>query len=327
MACVSVRVLTRKRRHRRPRRAPASASSSEPSADPAISGMPSRTTRFSPTEKFAVEAELPGRRDVGACGARPPPPLCAVDADRAGAALEPGEGAQQFARARSLRPPSARRSRRGRAVEVDGIELASPCDQFETRKISRSARRRQPSAAFPACSAAGADDELLGDRLLGQLAPSMIVRTRPSRMTATRAACATRSPSRWVTRSTIRPFAGELVHLAEELVRLLVGQRRVGLVEEEDAGVAGDRAGDLGALLGGERAVAEEPVARDGAMPSASITPASASAEPRPPGARPLAPDQHVLGDGEVREELRLLVDDRDRVPVDGRATTAGRRG
>ena len=71
------------------------------------------------------------------------------------------------------------------------------------------------------------------------------------------------------------PFAGELVHLAEELVRLLVGQRRVGLVEQEDARVAGDGAGDLGPLLGGERAVREErPASR--AMPSACITPASA---------------------------------------------------
>src|SRR5690606_12434040 len=40
--------------------------------------------------------------------------------------------------------------------------------------------------------------------------------------------------------------------------------------------------------------------------------------EARPEGARAFPADQHVLGDGEIREELRLLVDDRDLVPVYG---------
>ena len=92
----------------------------------------------------------------------------------------------------------------------------------------------------------------------------------------------------------MRPVAGELVHLAEQLVRFLVGQRRVGLVEEEDARVAGDGARDLGALLGGERAVAEELV---GEMADAErIHDAGiGGAEPRPAGPRSLAPGKHVL--------------------------------
>ena len=122
------------------------------------------------------------------------------------------------------------------------------------------------------------------------------------------------------------PFAGELVHLAEELVEFLVGQRRVGLVEQEDARVAGDRAGDLGALLGGQRQSASDAAARRASMPSASITRGVGEPEPRPAGARPLAADQHVLGDGQVREELRLLVDDGDLAASRRSATTAARR-
>ena len=42
---------------------------------------------------------------------------------------------------------------------------------------------------------------------------------------------------------------GQVVHAAKEILRLLLGQCRVGLVEQEDARILGQGAGDLGALL------------------------------------------------------------------------------
>ena len=114
----------------------------------------------------------------------------------------------------------------------------------------------------------------------------------------------------------MRPVAGELVHLAEELARFLVGQRRVRLVEEEDAGVAGDRARDLGALLGGERAVAEELV---GEMADAERIHDARHRRRRgcgQPVRVPSRPASTFSRHGEVGEELRLLMDDRDGVPV-----------
>ena len=50
---------------------------------------------------------------------------------------------------------------------------------------------------------------------------------------------------------------GEEVHPAEEVLRLLLGERRVRLVEEEDPRVAGKRAADLDPLLDRQRDVAE----------------------------------------------------------------------
>ena len=50
---------------------------------------------------------------------------------------------------------------------------------------------------------------------------------------------------------------GELAHLSKQFVGFLVGQRRIRLVEQKDLGVARDRACDLGALLGRQRAIGE----------------------------------------------------------------------
>ena len=63
----------------------------------------------------------------------------------------------------------------------------------------------------------------------------------------------TRSPRRCVISRTMRPDVGELAHLAKKFVEFDVGQRRIGLVEQEDARVASHSARDLGALLHGER--------------------------------------------------------------------------
>ena len=53
---------------------------------------------------------------------------------------------------------------------------------------------------------------------------------------------------------------GQLVHFSKQLVGFLVRQRRIRFVEQKDLGVAGDRARDLGPLLGCERAVGERHV-------------------------------------------------------------------
>ena len=52
-------------------------------------------------------------------------------------------------------------------------------------------------------------------------------------------------------------------------------------------------------------------------MPSACITSGIGKTEPRPADAGAFAADKHVLGDGEVRKELRFLMDHGDLVPVD----------
>ena len=55
-------------------------------------------------------------------------------------------------------------------------------------------------------------------------------------MIATRSQWAPISPSRWLTSITTRPSFGEVVHGGEELIGLVLGERGVRLVEEEEAG-------------------------------------------------------------------------------------------
>jgi hypothetical protein len=107
----------------------------------------------------------------------------------------------------------------------------------------------------------------------------------------------------------------ELVHLVKQFAGLLVGQRRIRLVEQKHLRIARHRAGDLGALLGRERAIGEQAIGE----------PVDAErlhhlrvggAESGTAGARALAPDQHVLGDGEVGEQLRFMMDDGDGAPI-----------
>ena len=74
-------------------------------------------------------------------------------------------------------------------------------------------------------------------------------------------------------------------------------------------------AGDLGPLLRGERAVAERHPGEMADRQGIHQRPV-AGAEAWAAVAGVLAADQHVLGNGEVREELRLLVDDGNRGPA-----------
>ena len=127
----------------------------------------------------------------------------------------------------------------------------------------------------------------------------------------------------------------------EEPVDLDAAQRRGRLVHDEQPGVERDRLGDLDDLLVGDREAAgraarvdadAEPV-EERRRPRRASPPVDAAA-----AAERLAAHEDVLGDREVGEERRLLVDDRDagglglggRAEVDGLAAeqeVAARRG
>ena len=116
---------------------------------------------------------------------------------------------------------------------------------------------RSRRAALGAVVRAAADDQLLGDSVLGQRGA---FENRPHAPVAdhgdaSRVLVEVAEPMRDEKHDPA--VRGELVDLSEQLVGFLVGQRGIRLVEQEDLRVARDRAGDLGALLGGERAVGE----------------------------------------------------------------------
>ena len=101
----------------------------------------------------------------------------------------------------------------------------------------------------------------------------------------------------------------------EQPVDLVRGQRRRGLVEDEDAGLERQRLGDLDQLLVGHRQAADD---RRRVDPDVELfEEASASrcivrqSTVRSAVLRRVA-DEHVLGDGQVREQPRFLVDDGD---------------
>ena len=119
----------------------------------------------------------------------------------------PGEGAQQLAGARALDAHQGHdlalldaKVRRRRTCRRDAVQPAT----LNSRPPAVAAA--WPAAAFRDRLAPLAEDELLGDgRPRSAPRPPDPRVTRPSRMTATRAACSTRSPRRWVTRMTMRP--------------------------------------------------------------------------------------------------------------------------
>ncbi len=102
---------------------------------------------------------------------------------------------------------------------------------------------------------------------------------------------------------------------AEEAVDLLVGQRRRGLVHDQDLGVGPERPRDLDELLLGHREPSDlglgvdrraDPI-EEPPSPVAPLLPADQS--PRPGR---FQADRDVLGDGQVGKQRRLLVDRRD---------------
>ena len=102
----------------------------------------------------------------------------------------------------------------------------------------------------------------------------------------------------------------------EQPLDLVRGERRGRLVEDQDARLDRQRLGDLDQLLVGHRQAADRraDVELDVELLEQRLRPPGAS---RPSRAIPSRPrrgvaDEHVLGDRQVREEARLLVDDRD---------------
>ena len=94
--------------------------------------------------------------------------------------------------------------------------------------------------------------------------------------------------------------------------RILIGQRRIRFVEQKDLRVAGDRARDLGPLLGRQRTIGQRRVGKT--VDAEGVHHFGVGRAPTSAGhGGPVSPDQHLLGDSQVGEELRLLVDDGDR--------------
>jgi hypothetical protein len=104
---------------------------------------------------------------------------------------------------------------------------------------------------------------------------------------------------------------------AEQHLDLRVGEDRRGLVEDEHLGVAGQRLGDGDLLLLGDRQVADRPrrIRLGQAEQRQQLEhPLVLGGPVHPAAAHQLASDEDVLGDGELGEQLRLLVDGLDAV-------------
>ncbi len=112
-----------------------------------------------------------------------------------------------------------------------------------------------------------------------------------------------------------------LDHL-EQAVDLAPGQRRGGLVHDEDARLGGERPGDLDELLLGAAQPPQRLVGAGGEADQgqqalrlpAHAGPVQAAERAAAPALRLHPPDEDVLGDAEVGEETRMLVHDGDAV-------------
>ena len=101
----------------------------------------------------------------------------------------------------------------------------------------------------------------------------------------------------------------------EEPLDLALAQRRGRLVHDQDPRVGADGLGDLDDLLLGHAERLDEPVGIDRrADPAEQLRRALPPGLPAQaaPGPAALERQRDVLGDGQVREERRLLVDGRD---------------
>ena len=106
---------------------------------------------------------------------------------------------------------------------------------------------------------AATEHELVGDRLLGQGLPpknrghASVAHDRDSIGVLDQIAEAVGHQDYHAT------GIGKAMDLAEQLIRLIGGEGRVGFVEKKHPGLAREGARDFGALLGRERATAERP--------------------------------------------------------------------
>ena len=111
------------------------------------------------------------------------------------------------------------------------------------------------------------------------------------------------------------PACARLASDDEQAVDLVRGERRGGLIEHQDSGVDREGTGDLDELLIGHRETADR---RGHIEADAQLVEQRIRRSPhrtpvdRPESADRLVSEEHVLGNREVGEEARLLVDDRD---------------
>ena len=112
-------------------------------------------------------------------------------------------------------------------------------------------RRGRPSAATsrPTISSARSPSSVAP----GSRSPT----TRPRRMTVIRSAISRTSYSLWLMKMMLRPSVGQPAEDGEDLLGLLRGQDRRGLVEDEDPGIAIEGLEDLDALLPADGQVAD----------------------------------------------------------------------
>ncbi|GAB3981986.1 hypothetical protein GCM10027615_63730 [Plantactinospora veratri] len=121
----------------------------------------------------------------------------------------------------------------------------------------------------------------------------------------------------------------EPAYQAVQQLDLVVGQRRGGLVHDEQPRVEGQRLGDLDDLLLRDAEMSHPGVGRQGGLPDRAEQSAGA-AEHLPavdePSAYRFMAQVHVLRDGALRQQVELLVDDADAGPLRV-ARTAERAG
>ena len=164
-------------------------------------------------------------------------------------------------------------------------------------------------------------------------AVGVVMTCLPSRNTVARSHSSKTSSSRWLTNRTATPRARRLRTIANRRSTSWAESDAVGSSRIEDARLERQRLGDLDELLVGHRQAADRraDIDLDGELLEQRLgRPArGAPVEHAEPAGRRV-PDEHVLGDGQVREEARLLVDDgdperaglrrtvdRDRLPVE----------
>ena len=131
--------------------------------------------------------------------------------------------------------------------------------------------------------------------------------------------------------STAAPAGPQRAHHVEQPGHLGGGQRGGRLVHHDDPGLQRQRLGDLDDLLVGDGQPAADPARverarRAGSNRAAAVGPHPAPVD-APAGQQRLAAHEDVLGHGQVGEQGRFLVDDRDARRPGRRPGRAGRPG
>ena len=131
-----------------------------------------------------------------------------------------------------------------------------------------------------------------------------------------RSATASTSRSLWVMKTIDLPWSIRLRTIAEEFVDLARREHGRGLVEDQDVGFAEQRLQELDALLLADREVLDLGVGVDAQpvlLAQLANAPRAVSRSRTAPAAQ-LVAEHDVLGDGEHRDELEVLVHHADAV-------------